>query len=222
MKLLIFPGGGNPDDKLYSKVYGLLVERAPQFGYTAVDTSVRWPGHVVEGGTRHESLSFQGALTVAEARLNEYERLETPFDILGRSFGTYVALKATTKGKLSNLRRVILWGAPPFWLIWQMFVRDLDKNRKASLKKGLNIDQTFFPTLEPIESLIQETHRSVVVATGSDDRYSTPFFHAYLMQVASAFHRDLSFRPPVKGAPHEVTADLAPEIVEDYLNCVLG
>lgn len=221
MKILIFPGGGNPDSALYAKVYGLIVEQAGRFGYSRVDTSVRWPGHVLVPHDDSEKLTFQGALTTAAAKLAEYEQAAEPYDILSRSFGTYVALKATL-GPLKHLRRVVLWGSPPFWHVWQLFVRDLDETKLVAEAKGLLVDERFFPSLEPVESLLQHTPRKVVVATGADDKYSTPAFHSYLMQLAGGFHCDLNFRPPVKGAPHEVTGDLPPEVVEDYLNSMLG
>ena len=222
MKLVLFPGGGNPDTDLYSKVYGLLVKRAPAFGYSAVDTSVRWPGHVILPGEGDDVLTFQGALAVAKTTLAGHEGVGEPYDILARSFGTYIALKATMETTLQHLRRVILWGAPPFWHMWQMFVRDLEETKDTARAKGILVDKSLFPSLHAIESLLQETPRKVIVVTGTDDKFSTPAFHSYLMQITAGARRDIVFRPPVKGAPHEVTAELSREVVDNYLDQVLG
>ena len=181
MKLLIFPGGGNPAHESQAKVYDLLSERAKDFGYSSVDTSVRWPGHFCPTSPAGSDLTFQGAVNMAIAKLAEIEQQDEAYDILARSFGTYVALKAVTKINVQKLRRVVLWGPPPFWLFWELFVRDLPTSKADSESKGFLIDESPFPSLEPFESLLlQETQNKVIVATGTEDIYSKPAFLAYL------------------------------------------
>lgn len=221
MNLVIFPGGGNPDSALHAQVYALITLRASAFGYSTVDTSVRWPGHCSAGQTE-QVLTFDGALSVAQTVLEKYEQSGEEYDILARSFGTYVALKSTMSKEFQTIRRIVLWGPPPFWNMWQIFVRDLVNTKDAALAKGLNIDARFFPSLEPIESLLLETERRVIVATGSEDKFATPPFHEYLTQMATRKRDNITFRPVVQGAPHEVTEKLPSEVVQDYLNSILG
>ena len=222
MKLLIFPGGGSPDDKRYAKVYGLLSVRAKDFGYSSVDISIRWPGQILKTGFAGDVLTFQGALDVAVAKLAETEQEGEPYDLLARSFGTCVALKAVTVINAVHIRRIVLWGAAPLWVFWELFVRDLNHYKSIAHEKGLLVDESFFSTLEPLESLLKQTTHKVIVASGTDDKYSTPAFLAYLYQDVKGRGKYIEFRPPVKGAPHEVDAELPIEVVEDYLNCVLS
>ena len=220
MKLLIFPGGGNPDTTLYAKVYGLLTDHAHDYGYSGVDVSVRWPGHTREADSG-EALTLRGAYESAQRVLHTYEEEGKPYDILARSFGTYVALKVAARTDVSHLRRVLLWGSPPYWQVWELFTRDLNDTQAIARSKGLLVDDSFFPSLEPIESLLKAAHHTVVVATGADDKYSTPEFHTYLMSCAKGQH-NVWFRPVIAGAPHEVTADLPTDVVSNYLTTLLG
>lgn len=222
MKLVILPGAGNPDSMLYSKVYGLLAEQAPRFGYCGVETRVRWPGHTTGPRDSGPALSFHGAVAAAEAVLAAHEVARQPYDLLARSFGTYVALKATMVPSLQGLRRVILWGPPPFWRMWEILVRDIATTKEVAVTKGVRIDESLFADLEPVESLLQHTVRTVIIATGTLDAYATPAFHSYLSQLAIGSRSNLVFRSPVNGAGHEVTGDLPPDVVEAYLNAVLA
>jgi hypothetical protein len=222
MKLLIFPGAGNPDSGRYSMVYSLLAERASDFGYTAVDTSLRWPGQFREKDVKEVVLTPQGAVEVAQSKLAEYEIASEPYDILARSFGAHIALKSTLNITATHLRRIVLWGSLPYWLMWEAYVHDLENTKDMALAKGVQVDRNLFHSLEPIEWLLQQTKRKVIIAAGTEDPYSTPAFHSYLSQIFIGEHKNILFKPPVRGASHEVTADLSSEIVQDYLKCVLG
>src|SRR5579862_6945037 len=197
MRLIIFPGGGNPDSSLYAPVYGLLATRAAEFGYSNVDTSVRWPGHMREGAPNKEALTLNAALKVAQGKLLACEHDGQEYDILARSFGAYVALKSTISESLKYLRRVTLWGTPPLWKMWELFVWDLAQYKSIAYEKGLIVDQTLFPSLEPAEFLLQQTRNNIVVATGTEDKYSTPAFNQYLLDIVG-IRPNVAFRPPVK------------------------
>ena len=222
MKLVVFPGCGSPDTELYAKVYRLLATRAESYGYSDVDVSIRWPGQMRVGGGDGSALTPSAAVETAAGHLAEYERDGSPYDILARSFGAYVALKVTMSEGCSRLRRVILWGSPPFWRMWEFFVRDLAATKTIALAKGLSVDSQFFSSLEPIESLLRQTPRSVVVATGTEDTYSTPEFQDYLRGIVGDSNPRVIFRKPVEGAPHEVTEDHPPAVVGAFLAAVLG
>jgi hypothetical protein len=228
MKLLIFPGGGNPDTKLHREVFDLIGKNAARFGYSEMDDTLRWPGQRLGSGPADQVLTFDSSLEEANAKLAEheecYERDGIQYDVLARSYGTYVALKSTMVGEFKGLRRIVLWGAPSFWVMWKLFVRELDEGRARRAEKGLHLERSFFPSLEPIEWLLQETPRTVVVTSGSEDVYSPPAFQAYLMQLALSSNGDVRFRPIVQGAPHETrqVEGLKPDVIEAYLNCVLG
>jgi len=221
MRLLIFPGGGSPDDTVkYASVYRLLKEAAPSFGYSNADISLRWPGHVRSPSARTVGLTLDGAFCEAHIKLAEYEKRDEPYDIVARSFGVYVALYATTRYAYSKLRRMVLWGSPPFWYMWQLFVPQLGATQSEAVAKGLIADHKLFPSLEPVECLLQQSTSEVILATGSADLVSSPAFQHYLIQLAN--RSNVTERTPVEGAKHDVTADDGAKIVNSYLTAVLG
>jgi pimeloyl-ACP methyl ester carboxylesterase len=219
MKLIVLPGGGSPDNELYSKVYNLLGAEAINFGYEYVDTSLRWPGHSNKKGIMSGKLTLDGAMEIAVSTIQEYEDKGKEYDLLGRSFGTIVATKYAIAYKPKSLRKIILWGPPPYWLLWQMFFRDIDTNSKIAAGKGLYLDDTFFPSIVPIESMIPILDNHTVIATGTKDPYSKPSFISYLWNCVS--HKiNFSFRI-VEGAIHEVTYETSsPDVVRAYLEAL--
>ncbi len=111
----------------------------------------------------------------------------------------------------------MLWGPPPYWLAWQMFVRDIAQNQIVAKKKGLKVDSTFHATLKPIESLIGGVAISTIVATGTKDPYCTPTFIEYLRSIVEVSkNKFVTFQPAVPDAPHEVTDDNGNRVVESY------
>lgn len=221
MKLLIFPGAGDPHAAEYSKVYQLLRAQAGSFGYSEVDTSIRWPGQFLSKPDSTEALNLKSAVAVAKRKLGECEASAQGYDILARSFGTVVALSASFDGSYPNLRRIVLWGTCPYWKAWEMFVDDFDSTRQVSQQKGVRIEAGFFSSCEPIETLLLKTPRQVVVTVGGNDKYSSREFHSYLLALLME-HSNVTFRHPVEGAPHEVTGDLPAEVVQQFCRTVLG
>lgn len=219
MNLIIFPGGGSPNNKLYIDVYALLSTGAKNYGYRKVDTSVIYPGHIDSTGNVSGKLTLDGAIEAAYSKVKEYDKKGLKYDFLGRSFGTIVAVKIATDKKLKHLRKIILWGPPPYWLIWQMFSRDLKENIKIAKIKGLHIDKTFFLSIEPLESMLESLEYPTVIATGTKDPYSKPAYINYLWNCI-AHKTNFSFRI-VEDAPHEVTKQkCSQKIVKAYLKCL--
>lgn len=205
--LLIFPGGGSPHNERYASVYRLLDRLGKSHGYTCIETLV-WPGH-----TSGSVLTLDGALSTAQSRLDEIEAAGTDYCVLARSFGCIVALAACTGRE--HLKKLILWGPPPYWLLWEMFSRDFDRNREITLSKGTYIDKSFFPSLHPVESMLKDVVCETIVATGAADPYVPQFFLDYLASLA----RDTSkvrFKPAVCGASHEVAEDAPPAVIAAY------
>jgi hypothetical protein len=212
--LIIFPGAGNPSQQLYAKVYGLIEQGALEYGYKSVDLSIRWPGQTRGAVGSAASLNFRSAVETAVNHLRKYESANTPYDILGRSLGTYVALKSASLLRLGYLRRLILWGVPPFWRMWELYVRDLDATRKVGKSKGVIVGGSLFPSLEPVEPLLGGVPYPVVIASGTKDVYSTPADISYFRALTLSKH--IQFRPPVHDAPHEVTDEHPPNLVGEY------
>ena len=211
MNLIIFPGVGNPDNKLYKEVYSLLENEAVRYGYKNIDRNLKYPGHVDEHETTLGNLTLYGAMEESIPKIKEYEAQNISYDFLGRSFGTIVAVKTAVTIKPKNLRRIILWGPPPYWLIWQMFLMDLNENRKFAANKGAHVDETFFQSITPLESMLALLEYPTVIATGTKDPYSKPAFINYLKSLVGE-KCNFSFRI-VEKAPHEVTPGNCSEAV---------
>lgn len=221
MKLVIFPGGGSPDNGHYRKVYELLADRAIAYGYTDVDI-LRWPGHADASGCDPGSrLTLDGALKVAYEKLHQLESTGQPYRILGRSFGTIVAAQVTTTLGLTGLENLVLWGPPPHWLGWKLCLRGLGAMKEKFKDKGTYMDESYYHSLVPFESLLTEVRTPTVIATGTEDPYSPPSFLAYLMSLAVG-NPMISFRPPVNGARHEVTTESGDHVVHAYCETVLA
>ncbi|MFB6198400.1 MAG: alpha/beta fold hydrolase, partial [Halobacteriaceae archaeon] len=212
MKLLVFPGGGNPSHQKYQSAYRLFKNEAPRYGYDEIDVSLRWPGHFTADVNHGEELTFDAGVSTALDYLREHEQQDERFDIVARSFGTLVSAQCAVDIRFEKLRKLILWGAPPFWLFWEMWVRDLDRSRKEGLAKGIQIGESFFSTLVPFEELIQELSYPVLVAGGSEDDFSPPAFRKYLKSLVSE-KQNVVF-DNVDGASHVVDGDSRPSVKE--------
>lgn len=221
MKSIIFPGGGSPDNHNYSRVYSLLESQARDFGYDAVDSSFRWPGHANRYGEVEGVITLDGAANVAKQEIAEYEKGGDEYVILGRSFGADVAVKCSVDmPHLNKLQKIVLWGPAPFWLYWKMYVDEFEKNVEKMRSIGCSVDQKFFETFVPIETVLESVAYKTVVATGELDESSSPAFLDYLHSLIPHHRRHLfDFEKPVKGAPHSVADDgkIASEIVSEYL-----
>lgn len=221
MKLVIFPGGGSPDNDHYRKVYKLLQERGNEYGYSCVEV-LRWPGHADETGCDPGSrLTLDGALESANNKLDELESACEPYRVLGRSFGTLVAAQVATTRDLKAVNRFVLWGAFPYWIGWKLCKKQLGDMLEKFKSRGMYIDETYFDSLVPIEAILGEIRYETLFATGTEDPYSPPYYLAYLKLLVGASSR-ISFCAPVIGAPHEVTADADSAVVAAYCQAVLA
>ena len=212
--LVVFPGAGDPASPLYQSVYLLLEQLAKDHGYSEVSTDVRWPGHL---SVNNLSLTLGSSVDLAMKRLS---LLDGHYDLLARSFGCFVALKCENMLPPTNKpSRIMLWGPPPFWLVWQMFIRDFTENASIARDKGVQIGEDFFPSIEPVESLLQNITTPTIVTSGSLDPYCSPSFLDYLKNIVMA-NEKVIVREPIKGAKHEVARDSDPELINAYSNAL--
>lgn len=222
MKLLILPGGGNPELPGYKEVYDLMDELATKYGYESVDRTLRWPGCVdTGGGDPGVRRTLDNALETAREKVRALEAEGAEYHILGHCFGAMVATRLAADLEFTLLRKIMLWGSIPYPVYWRMLVKDYAQNVQDFLKKGTYIDETFFTSLIPNEELLRNVSCRTVVAHGGDDKYVPPAFHDYLKGM---FHEkaNLSFPALVKGAPHSVTHEAGPEVVEAYGKALFG
>lgn len=229
MNLVILPGGGNPDAQ-YKQVYALLEEGAKKYGYTNIDTTLRWPGHINPNKTmKHDTLTLEAAVERTARKLKEYEAKQMSYDLLGRSFGGLVALRYATRMPTHKLlKKIILYGPVPYWRIWEDFGRDIKKTSKKARERGLSINSNYFPTVIPIESMLPSVEVPTVVVLGEKDEYvNIPGGHAavdylyYLKKIVGSKGK-FCFRI-VLGASHTITKDnSSPEVIESYLDMLFN
>jgi len=216
MNIIIFPGGGSPYNQKYKEVYAILEKEASAYGYKNIVT-LMYPGHIDENGKVEGKLNLDSSIEIAISKIQEYDSRGIQYDFLGRSYGTIVAVKTAISIKPRRLRKIILWGPPPYWIMWKLFVRDLKETIKTAEAKGLSVDETFFSSLVPLEPMLEVLERPTVIATGTKDIYSQPAFIGYLK--SSLSDKNNFFFKEVDGAPHEVTYNnCSKEVVTDYLN----
>ncbi len=203
--LVVFPGMGNPDNSFYRKVYFLIENEALKLGFKEVDISIRWPGHINEKRESVGTLLFDEAINCALSKIRELEDNNKNYTLLGRSFGAIVACYCALSAKLKGLKKIILWGPPPYWLLWKMFKKDLMSNSKIAIDKGLMISETFFSSAIPIETLLPLLNYPITIATGTEDTYSPPAFLEYLRSLTG--NKTNVYFKLVTGAIHEMTYD---------------
>jgi hypothetical protein len=206
---------------LYKEVYDLIEELAFANGFSEVDQSLRWPGQFEKDHENSPAVCLQTALNVAEEVVATNEEAGVPYSILGRSFGTCVALRLAQTVSARHLRKIILWGAPAYTVVWDNFVRQLAEYREKAKSKHVKIDEQFFTSLEPVEWLLPQMTIPTRVATGSEDAYCNKAFHNYLAALCAG-NPLVEFPSPVPGAPHEFTKKQFPALVPDYAGALFG
>lgn len=227
MRLVVFPGAGNPDVEQYRGVYELLSREASARGYDHVDVSIRWPGHTLPGSPAAGTLTLDGAIRVGVDHVREQESIGGTYRLLARSFGTLVAANVVREVRPQHLERLVLWGPPPYWVLWKVFVADSEA-QAAARAKGLRIDQGFFRSIRPFEIGVTEITCPTLIATGQNDPYCRPEFLEYLGSLTKAAC-NFSFRV-VSGAHHEISAsppsgvdaDIYRGVVGSYVETLLG
>lgn len=214
-KLLIFPGVGSPENMEYEPVYSLLEKGAKGYGYDQVSIC-HWPG---QSATETDILTLGGAVEIAKDAINSCENEEGEYSILGRSFGTIVAARVLSEIKPTRLNRVIMWGPPPYSVLWKLFKLEIDKSKQTAKGKGTRIDNSFFDSIIPFESLILSIDHTTVIATGTEDPWVPPSFIGYLETLLHG-KNNLSFRV-VNGAGHDCSTKCPVEVQKEYLQKLL-
>lgn len=216
MKLLVFPGVGSPENPIYAEVYSLIEEGAKRFGFGSIKICY-WPGQIE---AEEDELTLDGAVNVAKQKIQEAENDGEPYCILGRSFGTIVCAKTLSEISVSKFKSIILWGPPPFPVLWELFKRDFEKTKLTAEQKGTRISDRFFDSITPLETLIPNIKHPTVIATGTEDKYCRPYFISYLKKLVNNTD-NLSLRV-VNGAPHEVTHESPKVVIEEYQQKLLN
>lgn len=215
MNLIVFPGGGSPKNPRYAKVYSAIDAEARRAGYSEVDLTVAYPSHFDSDPSNASGMRFDTAVDRGLAAVRRHEESNATFDLLARSFGCLIAAKIARDMRPRGLRRLVIWGPPPFWRLWEMLVKDIDAISAEGRQKGVLLDRETFGTLTPFEHLLPGIACEVVIATGTKDQVCSPAHVRYLEALHGREAR-FSFRV-VEGAPHEVSPDnVTPDVLAAY------
>jgi hypothetical protein len=78
--------------------------------------------------------------------------------------------------------------------MWEKFVRDFENSRRYNLTKGVLVENDYFSSLVPLESLIHELNGPVRLATGSRDTYCAPEFLTYILSLRGGASENFTAR----------------------------
>lgn len=205
MKLLIFPGAGDPDYENYRFVYDLLKGEALKLDFSEVIV-VKYPGH--NSYKIKSELKISSTIKVMIKHIQSFEKSNEEFIIICRSYGCspFMDVIKILNGKIPFLKKAILWGATSFHLWHKLSFVDIEKSIKKGKKKGVNIAKDFFKELYSIENSINEVDNinfPVYFCSGDKDSYYPIQFHNYLKSICK--NPNIHFPALIKDEGHEIT-----------------
>jgi hypothetical protein len=216
MKLLILPGGGNPEVPRNVPVYDLMAELSNKYGYESIDSALRWPGCADRGGGDPGSRrTLDNSLEAAWEKIKVLEAEGADYHILGFCFGAMVATRLAADPEFKHLKKIMLWGLIPYPMYWKLLVKDYAQSVQEFRNRGTYIDETFFASLIPNEQLLCNVSYRTIIAHGEKDVYAPPTFHYYLKDLFCE-KSNLFFPELVKDASHNVTAACGLKVVKAY------
>ncbi len=215
----MFAGSGSPYNDKCKGGFDLVESGARQYGYQETEI-VSWPGQDKDSSSYSGELAFDGACQVARSHLDEWRSCGEQFTLLARSFGTLVAAKVLSESGVDGIDRVVLWGPPPYPVMWSIFHRDFADTKSKYVAKGTLLHDNFFQFLEPFEAYFLDIPGKVIVVFGSTDKHVPPTFRRYLESLTEEASR-YEFRE-VRDAPHECDYSCPQQVQEEYLHALFS
>lgn len=215
MKLIIFPGGSDPNHKSYKDVYGLIRHEAKKRNFSNVLIPT-YPGH--KSHNEDGEITVSGAVIIIRSTIEKAESEKEDYIVVARSFGCFPLLDVLKKMKTNYLKKAILWGASSFYEYYKQAVIDFDENYKYALAVGTKVSKDIFKEIYPIELSINELNHinyPLMITSGSEDTYHSIQFHNFLKSIKSS--PNVSFPNLISGVDHSVH-----QYDEDYINLLLG
>jgi hypothetical protein len=199
-KLVVLPGGGDPQHVSYKDVYAVILDFAKNMGYE------EW---IIQGWRGHTSCPGKGVINFDEATESalslfaEIERMSVGYDVICRSFGTGVFLDVCQKKRLKGIGFATLWGMPSYTKFYELYKEGISLQSVKSKDKGLSIDATFFDTLVPYELLLERFDQDFTLKflSGELDVVCPPEFNNFLKKHIK--NANIRFKN-ILGLPHEL------------------
>lgn len=205
MKLIIFPGAGDPKDECYDIVYNVIKNEALKRNFSEV-LIAKYPGHY--SFNTNSKLSISSTIKIMLKQINSIEETNEDYIVMCRSFGCTAFLDTLKilNGKTKFLRKVILWGATSFHTMYILGFRDIEKTIKKGKSKGVKITKDFFKEFYPIENSINEigdVNFPIYFCSGENDSFYPIEFHKYLRSICK--NPNIHFPNLIKNEEHEIT-----------------
>jgi hypothetical protein len=215
--LIISPGLSSPFHISHESAYRSIYKEAIDRGYDA--KILNHPGQVNEDGGINGELSLSSSIESLTSCILELEKNTCKYRLAGFSYGCYVIMAVLGRlSKLQNLEKSVLWGAPPLWVSWEIFVKGEGRD---NVGKGTIISHSYFKDLEPIEYWLPKIHYPMTLALGENDEYITSSYIKYLESlVAENSNHEFKFLV-VKGCIHTVENDCLCEDWKSYASTIL-
>jgi hypothetical protein len=213
MKLIILSGAGDPDSHKYKPVYENIIQEAKRRGFDDV-VMQGWCGQ--HSYKQEGTLSFNAAVIKTKQLIKQYENQQEPYGVICRSFGCATFLKAATDLKPQYITFATLWGPPPMFTLFELFKGNIEKTKQDGFHKGVNIDNSLYGELYPLELLIREFNLNfnLRIAYGTKDPYCTEAFTKFL---ETSFPNPKISYKGVADAIHEVE-----DVNQEYFNALFN
>lgn len=217
--LVICPGLSSPWYPKYVPCYDLLREQAGLRGYKPV--VVVYPGQVSADGSTKGKLSPHKAVSEIEELLCSLEESQTPYRLMGISFGCCVALASAARLQSTlYLEKIVTWGAIPHWYFWTSFGCGTRNENLGMGTTFIESPEQFYMELIPVEHLVKEPSISINIAYGSNDAHVPSEFSNYLQRVCKGSGGQSHTFTLVEGCGHNVSKE--DKNWQDYIDVVFS
>lgn len=215
MRFLIVPGAADPKH-FYTDVYDLVCQEASKRNYSTCQL-ISYQGHYSFDNESYLSIHkvAQGLIEL----LDEYEQVGEDYIILSRSFGCMPLIECLKiySNKLAHLKKVVFWGASPFYL-WYKYLK-IAFDEEQFKEKNVRVDSSLFNEVYPFELSLIEVPKNInyeihVTSGALDDDYPESF-HITLKELNKNFK--INFRDRIPNIGHAVK-----EPNEEYFNLIFN
>jgi len=178
MKVLIIPGLSSPNCEKYVTVYNPLKEETTGRIPNSTADILLLPGQEDREGAIKGEFSIPDASSVVRGVIEQCD--DTQIALICRSTGCNVAAHLLAEWPDSPVQQAVFWGPPPFWLYYDMFVRNADTHYANAKDTGVRITEAIAQSATPFESLLKEVTCPIHICAGDEDPYCPPTYLAYL------------------------------------------
>ncbi len=204
MKLIIFPGAGDPQNKEYRMIYNIILDEALKRKFSEIIV-VKYPGHF--SFDKNSELTVSSTVEIMLNQIHSIEKTKEDYIIMCRSYAcsAFMDTLKLLNSKTKFLKKVILWGASSYHTWHLLGVVFNETSIKKGKNKGVNIAKDLFKDLYPIENSINEIENikfPIYFCSGDKDPFYPVGFHNYLSLLSK--NPNIHFPNLIKNEGHEI------------------